>query len=111
MEKYNYKVLKIITLILYIVATVIAVVLMIDPIVKNSANENAGAAIALILLAPLSIVVYAVPTILSLAGLITAFINYLRKKTTLGTLIYFIVFTVLPYLTFYIIILVLQLII
>ncbi len=108
MEKYNCKVLKIITAILYLIATVIAVLLMIDPVVSSSGNESAGAAVALIFLAPLSIVAYAVPTVVSLAGLIVSFINFLRKRTTLGTLIYFIVFTILPFLSFYFIILILQ---
>lgn len=100
----DYKILKIITAILYIMATVLAVVLLIDPILSAVDNQETVTIIALIFLAPISILAYAVPTLVSLIGAISAGISFARKTTKIGNLIYFIVFTALPYFTFYLII-------
>ncbi len=99
----NFKVLKIITAVLYAIATAFVVWLMID---IATTPENLGTAFAIIAWFAIAIPVLAVPLIVSLVELIVAIASKKREQCTWGSVIYFAVFTVLPVITFFVCILV-----
>ncbi|MBQ7235911.1 MAG: hypothetical protein IJX03_01995 [Clostridia bacterium] len=103
----NFKVLKIITAVLYVVATAFVVWFMVD---IATAPENLGTAFAIIAWFAIAIPTLAVPLIVSLVGLILSAMNKKRSQCTLGSVIYFAVFTALPIITFLICILVFNLV-
>ena len=105
----NFKVLKIVTAILFAVATVIAAIFMIDPVL-NSDNANVGAAVSLIFLMPVSLLSYIPAFIASVIGLIRSIIGLIEKESSVWSLLYFIVFCLLPFVTLRLIIWVLTLI-
>lgn len=95
----KFKALKIVTAILFAVATLFVVYLAID---IASSPQNIGTAFALVVWICLAIGILAVPMIVSLVGMILAIVNKKRSACTLGSVIYFIVFTVLPVVVFFI---------
>ncbi len=95
----KFKALKIVTAILFAVATLFVVYLAID---IASSPQNIGTAFALVIWICLAIGILAVPMIVSLVGMILAIVNKKRSACTLGSVIYFIVFTVLPVVVFFI---------
>ena len=103
----SFKTLKIVAAVLYAISAFITVWFMIDIAVSP---ENLGAAFAIVLWIVIAIPVLAVPLIVSLVGLILSAINKKRLQCTLGSVIYFAVFTALPIITFLICILVFNLV-
>lgn len=95
----KFKALKIATAVLFAVATLFVVYLAID---IASSPQNIGTAFALVIWICLAIGILAVPMIVSLVGMILAIVNKKRSACTLGSVIYFIVFTVLPVIVFFI---------
>ena len=91
----NFKTLKIITAILYAVATAFITYLLI-----NGSTEN-GLALAVFLIVFLvyGTLALSVPLISAIVGLIKSIFAYKNSNCTKATLIYFGVFTVLPVLT------------
>lgn len=69
----------------------------------NSAEgwEGLGIAIVLVLVLALGGICLAASLVLSLVGLIISIVRKIKKRVTTGTLIYFIVFTVLPIVIFF----------
>lgn len=103
----SFKTLKIVAAVLYAISAFITVWFMIDIAVSP---ENLGTAFAIVLWIVIAIPVLAVPLIVSLVGLILSAINKKRLQCTLGSVIYFAVFTALPIITFLICILVFNLV-
>ena len=95
----KFKALKIVTAVLFSVATLFVVYLAID---IASSPQNIGTAFALVLWICLAIGILAVPMIVSLVGMIITIVNKKRSACTLGSVIYFIVFTGLPVVVFFI---------
>ena len=95
----NYKVLKIITAILFIIATAYSVWMLADIIVDSKTNGWAGLGmIAWIVVAAIAL---AIPLIVALIGLISSIIKCSKSLCTIGTLVYFIVFTLLPLVVYF----------
>ena len=95
----KFKALKIVTAVLFAIATLFVVYLAID---IASSPQNIGTAFALVIWICLAIGILAVPMIVSLVGMIIAIVNKKRSACTLGSVIYFIVFTALPVVVFFI---------
>ncbi len=87
---------KIIIPILYALVTFFTVWMIIDlAITLNNAEglEGLGVAIVLVVFLPLLIIGAAIALVLSLPALIISIVLYAKKKASLGTMIYFIIFT------------------
>ena len=102
----NFKVLKIVTAVLYALAAIITLWFMIDIALTP---KNIGTAFAIVLWLAIAIPVLAVPLIVSLVGLILSAINKKRLQCTLGSMIYFAIFTALPVITFFVCVLIFKL--
>ncbi len=88
---------KIIIPILYALVTFFTVWMIVDlAITLNNAEglEGLGVAIVLMVFLPLLIVGAAIALVISLPALIISIVLFAKKKTSLGTMIYFIIFTV-----------------
>ena len=95
----TYKGLKIITAILLIIATTYSSWMMADIIASAKTNSWAGlGVVAWIVVAAIAL---AIPLLFALIGLILSIIKKSRAECTTGTLIYFIVFTVLPFAVYF----------
>lgn len=106
----KYMALKIVSAAIYAVTMIVIALILFSVVIEKSVDGSSAAALALLFLIPLCCIIAIVPTGVALAGLILSIVMLVKKVTTKGTLIYFIVFTLLPYLTFYIIILILQIV-
>ena len=85
--------MKIICAILFALATAYVGYMFISAL---SSTDSFGRGIGLALTLALSIYVYAIPFVVSLITMIVAIVKKAKKKITTGTLVYFIVFAVLP---------------
>ena len=97
--KSIYKGLKIITAVLLIIATVYSTYIMADIIISAQTNGLAG--LGIIAWFAVAIIAFGIPLLFALIGLISSIIKKSRAECTTGTLIYFIVFTLLPFAIFF----------
>lgn len=95
----TYKGLKIITAILFIIATAYSSWIMADII--TDAQTNGWAGLGIIAWIAAAGIALAVPLLFSLIGLISSIIKKARALCSTGTLIYFIVFTLLPFVVYF----------
>lgn len=95
----NYKGLKIITAILFIIATAYSVWMLADIVADTKTNGWAGLGIIVWII--YAAIALAVPLVFALIGLISSIIKRSKALCTTGTLIYFIVFTVLPFVSYF----------
>lgn len=99
----TYKGLKIAIAIVFLLACAFYVIQYIE-LFNSYSSENFGLSLAVfltvivIIIAPM---VYAPTIILSVIGLISAIINLNKKRCSKGSLIYFIVFTLLPFVLYF----------
>ena len=106
-EIKSYKALKIITAVLFSIATLFVVGFMLD-IVKEPQSVGTAFAIAIWLI--ITLPVLALPMFLSLISLIIMILKKKRAECSGRTVIFFAVFTVLPIVIFLICVLVLKII-
>ncbi len=98
-EKKKYLVLKILSGLFYALVTLFVLVLFVSTITEQ-AGEIDLRALAFLLFLIYCGFGYIPGVAISLAGTILSAISLRKKKTTVGTLVYFIIFTVLPVITF-----------
>ncbi len=101
----RYPVLKIITAIVFAITTIFFIYVYADvlntPVNKPEDGLGKGIGIAVILV--VGLLLYIPSIILAIIGLIITIISYIKKICSLGTMIYFIVFTLLPVMAFFVI--------
>ena len=96
----TYKILKRITAILFAVATAFTVLFTIDII--NDGAPHIFTAFGVFFWCALSIGALAVPFFVALIGLIITAIKRSQGLCSVGTLVYFIVFTLLPHVVYFV---------
>ena len=109
MESKNIvlKVFKIITIILYAIAVAFSTVIMIDAI-KNP--SNLGLAVGILVWIIIGAIALAIPLVSAIIGLIISIVKKFKAQVGFGSVIFFIIFTVLPIATYFLGILVFTLI-
>lgn len=100
------KIFQIITAILYAIATVLSVIIMVDIL---SQPQNIGTAFAVAIWIVFAAVALSIPLVFSIIGLIASIIKKSNAQCGTGAVVYFIIFSVLPILTYLIGILVFNL--
>lgn len=106
-EIKNYKSLKIINAVLFSIAAVFVLGFMIDIVIQP---QSVGTAFAIAIWIVISIPVLAIPLFFSLISLIVTIFKKKSSECSVGTVIYFAVFTVLPVITFLICALVIKIV-
>ena len=92
---------KVVLAVLYLLVTIFCVWLFIDACAETGKGRELGIAITIaILIGVYSLIGYVPLTIAALVGVIKAAKAYKRQQCTLGTLVYFIVFLILPLATY-----------
>ena len=99
-KKGELTLLKIFSAVIYAIIAVFLIYQLIGVVFGENTNLGLSLAVYLIvILLYLGSIANAVPTILSVIGLIITAVKRKRGEYSLSTLVYFIVFSILPYLT------------
>lgn len=99
-KKGELTLLKIFTAVIYAIIAVFLIYQLISVVFGENTNLGLSLAVYLIVIVLyLGSIANAVPTILSVIGLIITAIKRKKGEYSLSTLLYFIVFSILPYLT------------
>ncbi len=94
----SYKVYKIIIAVIFAIITILSSIMLADVLITE---QNIGTAFALAVWLVLAIPAFSVSAVLSLIGVIITAIKKKQGLCTVKTLVYFIVFTVLPVVVFF----------
>lgn len=108
-EKKRYLVLKILSALFYALVTLFVLALFVSTLTEQAGEVDLRALGFLLLLIYCGFG-YVPGVAISLAGIIFSAINLRKNQSTVGTLIYFIIFTVLPVVTFIVFLLLVRII-
>ncbi len=106
-EKISKSVLafQIITAVLFVIAAAFSIIFFIDVMLDP---DGIGKAIGLSLWIIFAFAALLIPLIISIIGLIVAIVKKCNKKVGVWSIIYFIIFTVLPVITYLVMLLIIQ---
>lgn len=109
MENKNIvlKVFKIITIILFAVAVAFSTTIMIEAINNPS---NLGTAVGILVWVIIGAIALAIPLVSAIIGLIISIVKKVKAECGFGSVVFFIIFTVLPIATYFLGILVFKLV-
>ena len=96
----KYTVLKILSAVFYVIVTVFILYCFFDALIES--KENGFAVLGYVLILVMVGICYLVPLILSTIGLILSAVAKSNGQSSLGTVIYFIIFTALPLVSWFV---------
>ncbi len=96
----SYNGLKISTTILQVLILGLIVLLLATSVDTTNPNWKLGYAIVFAIILSYGMIALAIPLIISIVGLIKSIISFNKEECSLGTLIYFIVTTITPFVIF-----------
>ena len=94
----NFKAYKIIVAVIFAIVLILSSILVVDIL---SGGESIGKAFGFVVWLVFAIIGFAVPMVMSLIGTILSAIKSKQGLCTIKTLVYFIVFSVLPIIAFF----------
>lgn len=100
LKNKKYNILKILSAVFYAVITAFMVILFVDALIDS--KENGFVVLGYILILVTIGLSYLLPLILSAIGLILSLVAKSRGESKIGTVIYFLVFTCLPVVSWFV---------